>query len=145
MQQREQNLVMADEFEPLSCRTIQDVYSTAVLRLLVHVDGNQPFEAVAEIPHHADRFQEDLWQDYGTSEIEPYAVLHPGDDATEAAKVDERCFAEGSAGDVRVHMDGIRPERDVDGARDAGPVGCEHETAIAIRTAQLIEVAAQSP
>src|SRR5262249_5955160 len=98
--------------------------------------------AVPEIADNAHRFEQDFGQDDGASEIEPYTVLHPGDDATESAEVDERRLAQRSSGNVGVHMDGIGSQRHVDGTRDAGAVGCEHETAIGIRTTQLIEVAA---
>src|SRR5436305_14111150 len=69
MQQRKHNFMMADELEALGGGTIQDVYFTPVLRLLIHVHGNQPLEAVAEIPHNADRFEQHVRQDYGTPKI----------------------------------------------------------------------------
>ena len=50
-------------------------------------------------------------------------------DAAQPAEVDQRRFAQGGAGDVRVHVDDVGAEGDVDRAGDAGPVGGQDQAA----------------
>ncbi len=74
-----------------------------------------------------DRLDEDFRHDDGTAEVHPDAVGHGGDDAAQAAEVGERRFAQGSAADVRVHVNDVGAEGDVDRAGDAGAIGGQHQ------------------
>ena len=145
MQQRQHDLVMADQLDAFRAGPFQHVDARAVLRLLVEIDRHQAVEIVAEIVGDGDRLDEDFRHDDGAAEVHPDAVGHRGDDAAQAAEIDERGFAEGGAGDVRVHVDDVGAEGDVDGAGDAGAIGGEDQARFVVRAIHVVEMPAQRP
>ena len=134
---------MADQLDALRRRPLQHVDALTVLRLLVHVDRHQAVEVVAEVAGHADRLEQDLRQHHGAAEVDPDAVLHRRDHGAQPAEVDQRRLAQGGAGNVRVHVDDVGAQGDVDGAGDAGAVGGQHQAGLGVGTVELVEVPAQ--
>ena len=55
----------------------------------------------------------------------------------------QRRLAQGGAGDVRVHVDDVGAEGDVDRAGDAGAVGGQHQAGVGVRAAEVVEVLAE--
>ena len=59
------------------------------------------------------------------------------------AEVDQRRLADGRAADVRVHVDDVGAQGDVDRAGDAGAVRGQDEAAVGVGAVEPVDVAAQ--
>ena len=88
VQERQEDLVVADQFDSVRRRAIKHIDPAPVLRLFVNVDCHQAVEVVAEVANHAYRFDENFRQDDRTAQIEPNALLKSGDDGAQSAEVD---------------------------------------------------------
>src|SRR5262249_33285947 len=118
MDERDQDLMVADDLDSQGARTAQDVHLRAVLCFLVEVHGYQPGQVGPEVPGHGDRLQEHFWHDDSATDVQPEPFGHSVDDTAQQAEIDERRFTDIRAGHLRVHVDDVRPDGDVDGAGD---------------------------
>jgi hypothetical protein len=137
--------MVTDQLDAFGAGSLDDVDARPVLGLLVEIHGHQTVEAVAEIVHHGNRLDENLWHDDGAAQVHPDASFHGGNDAAQAPKIDEGSLAQGRAADVRMHVDNIGAEGDVNGARNAGAISRQYQARLRMRTVEAVEVLAQRP
>src|SRR5262245_57280532 len=143
MDERDQNLVVADDLDSPGARPAQDVHLRAVLGFLVEVRGHQPGQVGAEVSGQRNGFEEHFRHDDSAADVQPEAFGHSVDDAAQQAEIDERRFAHVRSGHLRVHVDDVSPDGDVDGAGDSRATGGADEARVRVRAADVVDVLAQ--
>ena len=134
---------MADQLDTFGDRAVHDIDPRSILLLLVENNADQAAEIVAEVPGHGDGFEEDFRKHHGAAQVEPDSVLQRRNNGAQPAKIDKGSFAKGGAGDMGMHVHGVRAKSDVDGAGNAGAMRRQNKAGLRMAAADVIEVAAQ--
>ncbi len=105
-------------------RAGKHVLMRAVMLDHVQVGGGEVLDRAPEVPGNGDRFQEDLRQDHGGSDVEDHRSLsNSRDHLRQAVEIGEGGLAQRRAVAAGMLMDDVGSDRHVDGGRDPGPVG----------------------
>ena len=107
-------------------RAFDDVCHRAVVRQEVHVDRRDVGQRMAQVPAKRDRFEEDFRKNHRRAQVEVHPAFHPCYHSGELSKVEEGAGADSGPVRGRVHVDNIRPQRDMDCDGNPKPrAGCQ--------------------
>ena len=134
---------MTDQLDSFRGGSFQHIHARAVLALLIHIDRDQPFEIVPEIADHADRLEEHLGQHHGAAQVEPDPVPHRRNHRTQEPEVNQRRLTERGARDMRVHVNDVGAQCDVNRAGNPGAMRSQDQATVGMRAAEFLDVLAQ--